>query len=562
MNEFDRQKVNSADIEAYRLATRQLLEQISKRDERLKWLQAEQERLAQELAEKERAIGDLSAQLAEREQSIGQLQAQVAQLQAEQERLSQELAEKERAIGDLSAQLTTLQQRLSWKRYRIADKLATVYWYVRHPKHALGVGMRMLRRKRWAQNVWQGIQTCLIRILSRVYRSLPLPQHRKKQIKDFVFSHCRVLFQGTAQYQQWERSRCSSQSNYSLKTSVPLFLHSVPHSATQIEKLEFPNVKDPLVSIIVPTYNNWRYTYACLKSILERTKGLYEVIVTDDGSKDETPFMLKQISGIRIIRNVQNVGFIRNCNNAAKSARGRYLVFLNNDTEVTDGWLEAMLGVFEHFACVGVVGPKLLYPDGRVQEAGSIMFRDGWSHPYGRGGDPNDPEFNYVKEVDCITGACLMIDKELFFKLDQFDERYAPAHFEEFDLEFAVRQAGYKVVYQPKAVVIHHGSATIGEQARDQLSTINHEKFCRKWKEVLESLPAPTNEVFLARDRSWGRQVIFFIDDKLPDYDQHAGGLTIFQYLQLFTDIGFKVILCLTIFIPRNPIPKSCSNSE
>jgi glycosyltransferase involved in cell wall biosynthesis len=131
MSEFDEQR-DSADIEAYRLAVRQLLEQISKRDDRLKWLQAEQERLHQELAEKDKAIGDLGAQLREREQSIGQLQAQVAQLQAEQERLRQELAEKERVIGDLSAQLTTLRQRISWKRHRVADRVAAFYWYVRH----------------------------------------------------------------------------------------------------------------------------------------------------------------------------------------------------------------------------------------------------------------------------------------------------------------------------------------------------------------------------------------------------------------------------------------------
>jgi len=579
MSEFDEQR-DSADIEAYRLAVRQLLEQISKRDDRLKWLQAEQERLHQELAEKDKAIGDLSAQLREREQSIGQLQAQMAQLQAEQQRLRQELAEKDKAIGDLSAQLREREQsigqlqaevaQLKAEQERLHQELAEiksstawafvrVLWIVRlwiapHGslrERVLKLGMRRLRQwRRWVHNVWQGVQTGLIRILSKVYRGLPLPQYRKKQIKDFIFSHCRILFQGTAPYQQWERCRHSTESAHSLKTSVPLFLHNVPHAVTQIEKLIFPKVKDPLVSIIIPTYNNWRYTYACLKSILERTKGLYEIIVADDGSKDETHLMLKQISGIHIIRNAQNVGFIRNCNNAAKSARGRYLVFLNNDTEVTDGWLEAMLGVFERFARVGVVGPKLLYPDGRVQEAGSIMFRNGWSHPYGRGGDPSDPEFNYVKEVDCITGACLMVDKELFFSLGKFDERYAPAHFEEFDLEFAIRQAGYRVMYQPKAVVIHHGSATIGEQARDRLSTTNHEKFCEKWKEVLESLPASTNEVFLARDRSRGKRVILFIDDKLPDYDQHAGGLTIYQYLQLFTDMGFKVI-----FMPDNLYP-------
>jgi len=324
-------------------------------------------------------------------------------------------------------------------------------------------------------------------------------------------------------------------------------------SSEAVEQLTFLSVTEPIVSVVIPVFNNWKYTHRCLKALRERSGNRipYEVIIADDASTDETSSMLTRFKGLTVVQNEQNLGFLLNCNRAAKSARGRYLVLLNNDTEVQEGWLEALYAVFTQFDRVGIVGGKLLSPDGRVQEAGGVMWHDGWGYPYGRFADPATYDLNYVKEVDCLIGACLMIDRDLFCSLGGFDERYAPAHYEEFDLEFAARVSGYKVLYQPKAVILHHGSVSGGTAFRDRQSACNHQKFCEKWRSVLPLHARSETELIVARDRSQHQKRILVIDGMVPEHDKHAGAVTIRKYLELLVEMGFKVI-----FLPHDDCQK------
>ncbi|MEQ8802770.1 MAG: glycosyltransferase, partial [Haliea sp.] len=190
-------------------------------------------------------------------------------------------------------------------------------------------------------------------------------------------------------------------------------------------ELEFPAVSAPLVSIIVPVYNSYRMTVHCLASILEHTRDVsYEVILADDHSTDATVSIAQRIRNIRIVRNRRNQGFLLNCNGAAASGSGRYLVFLNNDTAVCKGWLQPMLTLLQQRPDAGVVGPRLLFPDGKLQEAGGIVWRDGSGWNYGRCDDPRKPEYEYVKEVDYVSGACLMLPRTLWSQLGGFDARF------------------------------------------------------------------------------------------------------------------------------------------
>lgn len=161
------------------------------------------------------------------------------------------------------------------------------------------------------------------------------------------------------------------------------------------------------------------------------------------------------MQNITVAKTKTNVRFLRNCNNAAKLARGKYILFLNNDTQVLPNWLSSLVELIERKNDIGMVGSKLLYPDGTLQEAGGIIWGDGHAWNYGNGQSPNKSEFNYVKEVDYISGAAIMIRKSLWEEIGGFDELFNPAYCEDSDLAFEVRKHGYKLMYQPLSMVVH-----------------------------------------------------------------------------------------------------------
>ena len=136
------------------------------------------------------------------------------------------------------------------------------------------------------------------------------------------------------------------------------------------------------------------------------------------------------------------------------------IVFLNNDTQVTHGWLERLIDTAYRSDRIAMVGPKLVYPDGRLQEAGSEIFQDGSARAYGKFEDPTDPRFDQLREVDYCSAACLFAKRSFLNRVGGFDRRYAPAYYEDADLGLAARAAGFKVLYEPRSVVVHHEYST------------------------------------------------------------------------------------------------------
>ena len=319
-------------------------------------------------------------------------------------------------------------------------------------------------------------------------------------------------------------------------------------------KINFPYAENPKVSIIIPVYNQVHYTYACLVSILENTGEFdYEIIIADDVSTDATKEIDKFVSGLVIARNESNQGFLKNCNNAAKKARGEYIFFLNNDTTVQKDWLPPLIRLLESDKSIGMVGSKLIYPDGRLQEAGGIIWSDGSGWNYGRCDDPNKPEYNYVRDVDYISGAAIMLSRKLWEDIGGFDERYAPAYCEDSDLAFEVRKRGLRVVYQPLSVVTHFEGVSNGTDVNGtglkRYQVENNKKLQEKWSEEFknqyDNVGVPN--AFRARERSRGKKVILFVDHYVPTFDKDAGSKTTFQYIKMFIERGYVVK-----FLPDN----------
>ena len=331
-----------------------------------------------------------------------------------------------------------------------------------------------------------------------------------------------------------------------LSSRIPVTSECHPLEIEQFERgevLDFPLYESPKVSIIVPVYNQIEITLSLLKSLTKHTDVPYEVIIADDNSQDETKDLHKFVKNVQHVRNEKNLGFLLNCNNAAKSARGEYLVFLNNDTNVCRGWLDNLLMVFDD-PDVGIAGPKILFREGQLQEAGGIVWKDASGWNYGRMQDPAAPEFNYRKEVDYVSGCCLMIRTSLWEAIGGFDQRYVPAYYEDTDICFEARQRYFKVVYQPASTVIHFEGASHGTDTSAGIKhyqVVNREKFLEKWKIVLEQHQGNGVDVFHSRDRSRDKKCILFIDHYVPWFDKDAGSRAVFMYLELLIDMGYNI---------------------
>ena len=282
-----------------------------------------------------------------------------------------------------------------------------------------------------------------------------------------------------------------------------------------VYSLEFPVYESPKVSVIIPVYNELAHTLHCLQSVRQyQPEVSYEIIVADDCSTDRTEEVLKQVKGLRYIRNPENLRFLRSCNRVVDFARGEFVFLLNNDTMVTEGWLDELLVVFDRYPDAGLVGSKLLFPDGLLQEAGGIIWSDASGWNYGRNDEPQRAKYCYLKEVDYVSGAAILFPKALFLELGKFDERFAPAYYEEADLAFQIRAAGKKVYFQPESKIVHYEGISNGTNVNAGIKKYqldNKDKFYHKWKETLSKENFTNGEkVFWARDRSRNKELLLF----------------------------------------------------
>lgn len=310
-------------------------------------------------------------------------------------------------------------------------------------------------------------------------------------------------------------------------------------------QLDFVAESEPEITIVIPVFNKTAFTLNCLQSLQRlKTRRRFEILIVDDRSAEAETGLLRHIPGVRYHQNEENVGFLQSCNRASELARGDFLIFLNNDTRVAPDWLDTMRSTFDQHRDVGIVGSKLLYPDGSLQEAGGVIWRDASGWNYGRGHDPGHPRYNYVRDVDYVSGASLMVRAGLFAEVGRFDERFAPAYYEDTDLAFTVRQRGYRVLYQPAAEVIHYegvSSGTSTESGVKRHQVTNAATFERKWRtELANHMVDGGDQPPMAADRATVGHVLI-VDACTPTPNKDSGSLDMVNLIQIILNLGYRV---------------------
>lgn len=325
--------------------------------------------------------------------------------------------------------------------------------------------------------------------------------------------------------------------------------------------LSFPRHSEPLVSIVMPVAADYRFTFNSLKSIWKNTGDEipFEVILVGDASDDDTTQMLSDIKGICVCQNSELCCFFALCNLGAELARGEFLVFLRDNTEVQAGWLDAMIRTFGIRPDAGLVGTKTVLPDGRLCEAGRIIRRDGTASECGFNDDPFRPEYSYLRESDFCSGACFMIRRRLYKQLGHTDVSYESEFYEKLDLSFRVRETGEKVYSQPGALVVQHETfGSGGYLAEADVKALENDrlKFCQRWHGMLER-QYDRNEGQDLDAGSDAMKRILVIDAKTLLPDQDSGSLRMFYMLDVLQDLGYRVTFAADTLEYRDPYTNS-----
>ena len=311
------------------------------------------------------------------------------------------------------------------------------------------------------------------------------------------------------------------------------------------------------VDIIIPTYGQPGYTLRCIASVLRDLlihrrviKGRLDVqlmVVDDAHPQQHGQAVLQWLAdqGCLDFRvNSCNLGFLESCNQAVSRSRDDSLiVLLNNDIEVLPGWLTGLVDTIEQDIDVGLVGSKLIYPDGRLQEAGGIVWQDGSAWNFGRLKNPAHPDYNYARSVDYVSGASIMVPRRHWDAAGGFDQRFIPAYYEDTDLALTLRDRGLKVIYQPSSQAIHHEGISCGTDLNSGVKAYqvtNQVSFLEKWQSRLRQ-HQPAGECLERAKHRGALGRILVIENQLLEPEGDAGSLFMINYCLALRELGYTI---------------------
>ena len=448
--------------------------------------------------------------------------------------LQQHLSELQKSLEEKSAAMDVLHSRcevLSAENSQLQDKVRelTIHWLEEHQKaeeehnkseylwgewqeakRSLSfrlIGQYKIRRR--ALNFLRSLAGSFFRVLQKGVKQIPVSYPCKEAFKERLFSGTGSLFENTTSYQTWKK-HTDLRNRFAPKGDTGLI---VPRDI-------------PLTSIVIPVYNNLNWTKRCINSIYNiKSRSPFEIIVVDDCSTEDYKTLVKDFPEVRLLRNSENLGFLRTVNYGVSEARGEYVLILNNDTEVLPNWLDELTAALWNHPEAGMIGSQLIHLNtGTLQESGNLICKNGDMLPLGRGNDPDHPQFTYFREVDFCSAASIILRKKVFDEMEGFDRLYIPAYFEDPDLGLRMQKAGYKNYVCPLSRVIHQEMASYGDVLAEKCEK-NRQAFLARWTPYLQEHALYADRSEPDKCMKFDRDRVLFIDAETPMADRGSGGM-------------------------------------
>ena len=496
----------------------------------------------QKLNSSELALQECREELSSAENEISTLRGQITdqgKLNARIAELSRDLTEEQARSQYYLAQYNTLQSAWSLRifgRFNVRRRVHTAVqalkqsgrWTADKLKHLIFDNLCKAARgvRESCRRTVHNFRLFLFHTWEKSLDWRCIPYDKQVTLIHSAYERLGTLLKDEQEYQDWMR-RQSFDFYQKLKSGAGLV---VPEDL-------------PLTSIIIPVYNNLKFTLSCLHSIYSiNSKAPFEVIVVDDCSQENYSVLHRHYPQIKLVRNQKNLGFLLSANRGAKEAKGEYIVFLNNDTEVLPAWLDELATALYHHPEAGMIGSQLIHMrTGTLQESGNLICKDGAMLPLGRGTDPNHPDYNFFKEVDFVSAASIILRKKVFDEMNGFDISYAPAYFEDPDLGLRLQKAGYHNYVMPLSRVLHYEMISYGNTLEGACEK-NRQFFFTRWKDYLAKHALYENSQDFANCRKFSRERLLYIDAETPMADRGSGGMDAIFFMDYFLKRGLDVV--------------------